>query len=220
MTPRVRSNNPVEVPPQGHAQGLRADTRSGSVCPTTHGLDPVSPSKNEAMDASEQVAHATGALVCDLVPVRKGRFQDIEITKELMLIQTRSERIDIQQIANRRFMFNPKTGELVLGKQYSARNCLVGTHAEELGDAGARGNYDDFLRGWIGTDKKQFRNGVIHFAPPVDVSDPDYYDAGFQTIEMFQRNGATESTILRGFGRGSEVSIEVMFSPAKECGGR
>ena len=44
--------------------------------------------------------------------------------------------IDMQQIDNRRFMYNPKTGILVLGYQYAATSTLISSHANELADAG------------------------------------------------------------------------------------
>lgn len=43
------------------------------------------------------------------------RIEKTAITKELMRIDTRRQIIDMQQIDNRRFMYNPKTGILVLG---------------------------------------------------------------------------------------------------------
>ena len=58
------------------------------------------------------------------------------ITKELMRIDTRRQMIDMQQIDNRRFMYNPKTGILVLGYQYAATSTMVSSHANELADAG------------------------------------------------------------------------------------
>lgn len=49
------------------------------------------------------------------------RIEKTAITKELVRIDTRRQVIDIQQIDNRRFMYNPKTGILVLGYQYAAQ---------------------------------------------------------------------------------------------------
>ena len=79
------------------------------------------------------------------------RIEKTAITKELMRIDTRRQIIDIQQIDNRRFMYNPKTGILVLGYQYAATSTMVSSHANELADAGITKGYDDFVRGWIGT---------------------------------------------------------------------
>ena len=79
------------------------------------------------------------------------QIEKTAIAKELMRIDTRRQVIDIQQIDNRRFMYNPKTGILVLGYQYAATSTMVSNHANELADAGITKGYDDFVRGWIGT---------------------------------------------------------------------
>ena len=44
-------------------------------------------------------------------------IEKIPIVPEIMRIDTGTQAIDMQQIDNRRFLFNPKTGALVLGKQ-------------------------------------------------------------------------------------------------------
>ena len=41
-----------------------------------------------------------------------------ELTAALMLLDTRSMSFDMREIDNRRFMFSPQTGELILGRQY------------------------------------------------------------------------------------------------------
>lgn len=92
------------------------------------------------------------------------QIEKTAITKELMRIDTRRQMIDIQQIDNRRFMYNPKTGILVLGYQYAATSTMVSSHANELADAGITKGYDNFVRGWIGTGG-DYPKGVIHFAP-------------------------------------------------------
>ena len=104
----------------------------------------------------------------------------------------------MQAIQNRRFMFSPQTGELIIGRQYRG-NALVKSHAEEHGESGAKAPFDSFLRGWIGTGK-QYKDGVIHFAPAIDASNPEQFDRAFSTVEMFARNGANGKTVIRGFG--------------------
>ena len=42
-------------------------------------------------------------------------IEKIPIVPEIMRIDTGTQAIDMQQIDNRRFLFNPKTGVLVLG---------------------------------------------------------------------------------------------------------
>ena len=41
----------------------------------------------------------------------------IDITNGIMRIDTNTETFDIQKIQNRRFMYNPQTGTLILGIQ-------------------------------------------------------------------------------------------------------
>lgn len=122
----------------------------------------------------------------------------LEISNGLMLIDTNHTAFDMQAIQNRRFMFSPQTGELILGRQYRG-NALVKSHAEEHGESGAKAPFDSFLRGWIGTGK-QYKDGVIHFTPAIDASNPEQFDRAFSTVEMFARNGANGKTVIRGFG--------------------
>ena len=94
-------------------------------------------------------------------------IEKIPIVPEIMRIDTRTQAIDMQQIGNRRFLFNPKTGVLVLGRQYQETSLVNASHAVELADAGITKDFDDFVRGWIGTGRN-YPKGVIHFAPCVD----------------------------------------------------
>ncbi|WP_368378242.1 LPD25 domain-containing protein [[Clostridium] symbiosum] len=122
----------------------------------------------------------------------------LEISNGLMLIDTNRTTFDMQAIQNRRFMFSPQTGELILGRQYRG-NTLVKSHAEEHGESGAKAPFDSFLRGWVGTGK-DYKDGVIHFAPAIDARNPEQFDHAFSTVEMFARNGANGKTVIRGFG--------------------
>lgn len=118
-----------------------------------------------------------------------------------MRIDTRTQAIDMQQIDNRRFMFSPKTGVLVLGRQYKETSFVNASHAVELADAGITKGFDDFVRGWIGTGG-DYPKGVIHFAPCVDSRNIPLFDRAFDTLEMFRENGAQAGTVVRGFGTG------------------
>ena len=73
------------------------------------------------------------------------QIKDIAITKEIMRIDTRTQAIDMQQIDNRRFLYNPDTGVLVLGRQYAAASLTDSSHAVELADAGITKDFDDFV---------------------------------------------------------------------------
>ena len=104
----------------------------------------------------------------------------------------------MQQIKNRRFMFSPQTGELILGKQYRGRQ-LYKSHAEEHAESGATAPFDSFIRGWIGVGKG-YPQGVIHFAPHIESRNAELFDRAFDTLEVFARNGAKGDTVIRGFG--------------------
>lgn len=123
----------------------------------------------------------------------------IDITDKIMQIDTNTETFNMRDIENRRFMYNPQTGTLVLGVQSKA-NTMFYSHAQELHSAGIREDYDSFIRGWVGTGK-QYKSGVIHFAPNIPASVPSFFNKGFDTLEMFARNGAVGNTVIRGFGR-------------------
>lgn len=143
------------------------------------------------------------------------RIEKTAITKELMRIDTRRQMIDMQQIDNRRFMYNPKTGILVLGYQYAATSTLVSSHASELADAGITKGYDDFVRGWIGTGG-DYPKGVIHFAPCVDERNIKLFNQAFDTLEMFRENGALAGTVIRGFGERWEQPLSGIFTDMQE----
>ena len=128
------------------------------------------------------------------------QIEKIAIQKGIMCIDTTRQSIDMQQIQNRRFLYNPRTGILVLGYQYAPKSPLLSSHADELAGAGITKDYDDFVRGWIGTGR-DYPKGVIHFAPSVDERCVSLFDRAFRTLEMFQKNGALADTAIRGFGK-------------------
>lgn len=128
------------------------------------------------------------------------QIEKIAIQKGIMCIDTTQQSIDMQQIQNRRFLYNPRTGILVLGYQYAPRSPLLSSHADELAGAGITKDYDDFVRGWIGTGRN-YPKGVIHFTPSVDERCVSLFDRAFSTLEMFQENGALADTVIRGFGK-------------------
>lgn len=143
------------------------------------------------------------------------RIEKTAITKELMRIDTKMQMIDMQQIDNRRFMYNPKTGILVLGYQYASTSTLISSHANELADAGITKGYDDFVRGWIGTGG-DYPKGVIHFAPCVDERNIKLFNQAFDTLEMFKKNGALAGTVVRGFGERWEQPLSDIFTGMRE----
>ncbi len=124
--------------------------------------------------------------------------QYLDIVKSVMRIDTNSFSFDMQQIENRRFMFNPQTGTLILGYPYSGRK-LQSSHAEEHAAADTGEAFDDFIRGWIGTGRN-YKDGVIHFAPGIPTANVPMFEKGFDTLEMFEANGANKNTVVRAFG--------------------
>ena len=131
----------------------------------------------------------------------------------MMKLDVAVQAFDMQDISNRRFMYNPKTGILVLGRQYGQTRGLPGSHADDLAQAGIRSGFDDFVRGWVGTGKN-YPAGIIHFAPNVDAQNISLFNRAFDTLEMFQRNGALPDTVVRGFGRQWEQALSEVLSPA------
>lgn len=111
-----------------------------------------------------------------------------ELTAALMLLDIRSMSFDMREIDNRRFMFSPQTGELILGRQYRGGQ-LYKSHAEEHFDSGAKAPFDSFIRGWIGTGR-DYPDGVIHFAPNIGTDNITAFDNAFSTLQMFSENGA------------------------------
>lgn len=124
------------------------------------------------------------------------------------------EPFDLKDIKNRRFMFNPTTGEMVLGGERREKGF---SHAEEHRESGAVGQFDDFIRGWVGTSK-EYPSGVVHFAPPIEEKyfreHPDYADEVMKTLEFLAHNGATKNTVLRSVPGAREQKFgESEFSP-------
>lgn len=139
----------------------------------------------------------------------------VEIIKGLMSIDTNTEYFDMQDIENRRFMFSPQTGTLLLGVQYSS-NAIFYSHAEEHHRIGVREDFDRFVRGWVGAGK-DYKDGIIHFSPNVPVTVTELFNKGFDTLEMFSRNNANGNTIVRGFGRRWEQPLSDIITRNKEA---
>lgn len=115
--------------------------------------------------------------------------------KILMVVNVKREIIDILQITNRRFMYNPQTGILILGDEIYGKT-ICSSHAQEFYTSKAEGRFDDYLRGWIGVSKN-YPRGIIHFAPAVSM---EQFDRGFDTLQMFTTlEGTDGDTVVRGF---------------------
>ena len=118
-----------------------------------------------------------------------------QVEKILMVIDAKWEIIDILQITNRRFMYNPQTEILILGDEMYGKS-ICSSHSQEFYASKVDGRFDDYLRGWIGTSKS-YPHGIIHFAPAVCM---EQFDRGFDALQMFAKlDGVNRDTIVRGF---------------------
>ena len=88
-----------------------------------------------------------------------------QVEKSLMVIDVRREIIDVLRVTNRRFMYDPQTGILLLGDETCGKS-IRSSHAQEFHESKAGGCFDDYLCGWISTSK-QYPRGIVHFAPAV-----------------------------------------------------
>jgi len=153
-----------------------------------------------------EIKKATEEVKYGLAEIKE--IKPVKITGQVQLIK--NQPYDIHNIRNQRFMYNPKTAEMVLG----TGNIDVSSHAEELEKSGARGDYDDFIRGWIGTSK-QYKDAIIHFAPPLlrksFSESPALFDRAMKTLEHFIRNGANSNTILRNIITAGEGRLGNLF---------
>ena len=127
-----------------------------------------------------------------------------------MLLDTRSMSFDMREIDNRRFMFSPQAGELILGRQYRGGQ-LYKSHAEEHFDSGAKAPFDSFIRGWIGTGR-DYPDGVIHFAPNIGTDNITAFSTQEKIGVIAQAFGGTagriETSPCTGKWRGtSDISI-------------
>lgn len=85
--------------------------------------------------------------------MEKEKLEVVPVVPAMMKLDVAVQAFDMQDISNRRFMYNPKTGILILGQQYGKIRGLPGSHAEDLAQAGIKNGFDDFVRGWVGTGK-------------------------------------------------------------------
>ena len=137
------------------------------------------------------------------------------LDSRVLLIDTQSASFIIKAIINRRFMFSPDTGELILGRQYKGTK-LYASHAAEHEETETATPFDSFVRGWVGNGG-EYKDGIIHFTPPVYVQDPQQFDRAYSTLQMFASNGATDKTIVRGVGPVWEQPLEEILKWANSA---
>ncbi len=137
-----------------------------------------------------------------------GRKPTVNAIDGVQTINLNKENIDLSTIYNRRFMYNPKTGTLVLGKERASIE--YESHAEELAKSGVEEPFDDFARGWIGYSKRgAYKNGIIHFAPSIGQKN---FEQGFETLsDLAGEIGINGNTIIRGFVGKWEQPLSEIF---------
>ena len=130
-----------------------------------------------------------------------------------MLIDTGRTAFDIRQIENRRFMFSPQSGELILGRQYKG-NQLYASHAEEHGKSGAKAPYDSFIRGWVGAGR-QYPHGVIHFAPNVESANVEQFERHFPRWKCSGRTVRRARPLFGALGIPGNSPYQISFQTKK-----
>lgn len=113
---------------------------------------------------------------------------------------------------NWRFMACKRSREIIL----SADPIENFSHGQIHYDSGARGGFDNFVRGWVGRSPDEYPSGIIHFAPPLTEQwlqqDPKAFDSATCAIQFFCRSGFPGNVIIRGATwAGWEVPVGVAF---------
>lgn len=115
---------------------------------------------------------------------------------------------DLHTIKNSRFMFHTPSATLLLG----GSDPDFDSHAVEFDYAkrvlNVPGRFDEYVRGWLGTNRSTYKDGVVHFAPGLrfDAAQrfPEYTDKFMRAIEYFLQHGGSGKTVVRGFDLGDE----------------
>ena len=90
----------------------------------------------------------------------------IDITNGIMRIDTNTETFDIQKIQNRRFMYNPQTGTLILGIQTQCNDFFY-KKVTEYRRIGIRSNFNEFIEKILVHERD--RKGSIQTTQEVEI---------------------------------------------------
>lgn len=132
----------------------------------------------------------------------------IDITKGIMVLDTRQESFDLKQIRNRRFMYSSKHHTLILGEADAGRR-ITGTHAQEFHQTEVSGCFDDYIRGWIGRNSSEYKQGIVHFAPNLYTAN---IDEGISCLAVLSKvKGFGRESKIRGFNNVPECSVSELF---------
>lgn len=95
---------------------------------------------------------------------KTGKRMKRQVEKILMVINVKWEIIDILQITNRRFMYNPQTGTLILGDEIYGKS-ICSSHSQEFHASRAEGCFDDYCAGGL-AHRKATLTGLSILPPP------------------------------------------------------
>lgn len=125
-----------------------------------------------------------------------------------MVLDTKCQTFDLKQIQNRRFMYSSKYHTLILGDSKAGRE-MTGSHAKEFHQVEVKGVYDNYIKGWIGRNSTDYRQGIVHFAPPLYIGN---FDEGISFFHMLTKvKGFGKNCKVRGFKNIPECSINELL---------
>lgn len=128
----------------------------------------------------------------------------VELIEGVMVIDTRMQSFDLKQVKNRRFMYSSKHHTLVLGDPKAGRK-IIGSHSQEFHQAKVKGLFDEYIRGWIGRNTSDYKEGIVHFAPQLCVVN---LDEGISFLKVLSNaKGFGRHCKVRGFKNVSETSV-------------
>lgn len=131
-------------------------------------------------------------------------METVNLIDGLMILNTKRQAFNLKQIRNRRFMYSSKYHTLILGDAKAGVK-IIGSHAQEFHSCNAEGNFDDYIRGWIGRNSTDYRQGIIHFAPQLCVST---MDEGLSILRILSKfDGFGKNSKVRGIQNLSECSL-------------
>ncbi len=125
------------------------------------------------------------------------------IKSKLDLIQVGEDSFSVRG-SNRRFIYNYRTAELLLG----GSNINYSSHETDWKESGAMGSFEDVVKGWIGFGGI-YNNGLIQFSPPVYGLD---MDKGYRALNMFKKHGANNKTVVLNFLKTREQTLGDILS--------
>lgn len=137
----------------------------------------------------------------------------IVLRNDTMQIDLQKQEIDLKEIHNRKFLYNPDIGKLLLSAEYGPGfKPVLGVDIEHFVMPAHR---DQFICGWVGTSL-EYPNGIIHFTPSAHFDTKHKsiyqdYERAFLTLEMFEANGADKDTVIRNFGNVYEQPFQTFF---------